>query len=290
MSCGTSSIGAEFGIEIALQRDVEAFVSRAGAVERQVQRLLDQRVEVGDTALAGAAARMQQHAGHDAVGAPPVLGDLRQIGGQGRDQLVLLGAGRSDRVPQLLQQLAREFGKVVHKVERVLDLVGDAGGELAQGRHLLGMDQIGLRLFQLLMRDAQVALAPALLVEQLGVAHGERRLGGKGLDQADDLLGEFARLAARDDESPRISCSCNSGAAISERYPKRARASTNFGKASLPLAKEVADLRRRAGDRRGADGSFAEADRRRPAAASISAGSAPWLLRNRNSRAASSNS
>ena len=191
---------------------------------------------------------MQQHAGHDAVGAPPVLDDLRQIGGQGRDQLVLLGAGRSDRVPQLLQQLAGELGKVVHKIERVLDLVGDAGGELAQGRHLLGVDQIGLRLFQLLVRHPQVALAPALLLEQLGIAHGERRLGGESLDQTDDLLGEFARLAASEDESPRISCSCNSGAAISERYPKRARASDNLGKRELPLPEEVADLRRRAGE------------------------------------------
>ena len=172
-------------------------------MERQVQRLLDERIEVDGTALAGAAARMRQHARHDAVGAPPVLDNLCQIGGQSRDQLVLLGARRSDRVPQLVQQFAGELGKVVHKIQRVLDLMGDAGGELAEGRHLLRMDQIGLRLFQLLVRHPQVALAPALLLEQLGIAHGERRLSGESLDQTDDLLGEFARLAPSDDESPQ---------------------------------------------------------------------------------------
>src|SRR5437763_9387852 len=81
--------------------------------------------------------------------------------------------------------------------------MGNAGGELAQRSHLLGMNQIGLRLFQLLVRYPQVALAPALLLEQLGIAHGERRLSGESLDQTDDLLGEFARLAPNDDESPQ---------------------------------------------------------------------------------------
>ena len=46
----------KLGIEIALQGYVEAFVARAGAMERQIQRLLDQRIQVGCTALAGAAA------------------------------------------------------------------------------------------------------------------------------------------------------------------------------------------------------------------------------------------
>jgi hypothetical protein len=74
---------------------------------------------------------------------PPCC-DLCQVGVQGFDQFVLLGVGSGDRVLQLTQQLMRELGKIVHEVERVLDLVGDAGRQLAQRRHLLGMDQIRL--------------------------------------------------------------------------------------------------------------------------------------------------
>ena len=49
---------------------------------------------------------------------------------------------------QLVQQLDRQPGEVVDEVERVLDLVGDAGGQLAERRHLLGLDQTGLRRLQ----------------------------------------------------------------------------------------------------------------------------------------------
>jgi hypothetical protein len=55
-------------------------------------------------------------------------------------------------------------------------------------------------LLQLIVGQPQIALAPALLLEQLGIAHRERGLGGERLDQTDDLFGEFARLAASDDQ------------------------------------------------------------------------------------------
>jgi hypothetical protein len=42
---------------------------------------------------------------------------------------------------QLVEQFDREAGKVVDEVERVLDLVGDAGGQLAERGHLLRLDQ-----------------------------------------------------------------------------------------------------------------------------------------------------
>ena len=54
--------------------------------------------------------------------------------------------------------------------------------------NLFRVNQTGLSGFQLIMGGPQVALALALLLEQLGVAHGERRLRRKGLDQTDDLL------------------------------------------------------------------------------------------------------
>src|SRR5262249_37142496 len=65
-------------IEVALKRDVEGLILRTRTVISEIERLLDQRVEIDALAIAAAAARMQQHAAHDAVGAPSVLGDLRE--------------------------------------------------------------------------------------------------------------------------------------------------------------------------------------------------------------------
>ena len=101
---------------------------------------------------------------------------------------------------QLVQQLDRQAGEVVDEVERVLDLVRDAGGQLAERGHLLGLDQVGLRRLQLLVRLAQFLLAAALLLEQLGVAHRQRRLGGEGLDEFNGLRGEIAKFAAQHDK------------------------------------------------------------------------------------------
>ena len=86
----------------------------------------------------------------------PVLGDLFEITGQHSDDLVGLGAlvvverrhGRRDRILQFVEQVDREAGEVVDEVERVLDLVGDASGQLAKRRHLLGVHQASLRRLQ----------------------------------------------------------------------------------------------------------------------------------------------
>ena len=58
--------------------------------------------------------------------------------------LVERGDRRRRGLLQLVEQLDREAGEVVDEVERVLDLVRDAGGQLAERGHLLGLDQIGL--------------------------------------------------------------------------------------------------------------------------------------------------
>src|SRR5215470_17875723 len=87
---------------------------------------------------------MLQHALDDAIGAASVLGDLYEIAGQHRYRLVDLGslfvAECIDRWSggflQFVEQLDREVGEIVDEIERVLDLVGDAGGQLAQRRHL----------------------------------------------------------------------------------------------------------------------------------------------------------
>ena len=161
----------EIGIEVALQRDVEVLILSAGPVVGEIERLLDQRIEVDGLALAAAAARMQQHALHDAVGPPPVLGNLGQVAGQRRDQILQASAsasrfepvhGRAERLLELVQQLLGQAGEVVDEVQRVLDLVRDAGGQLAERSHFLGVDEVGLRGLQL----------------AIGLLHRPARFGG----------------------------------------------------------------------------------------------------------------
>ena len=46
---------------------------------------------------------------------------------------------------QLIDQLDRKGRKIIDEIERILDLMGDAGGELAEGCELFGLDQAILR-------------------------------------------------------------------------------------------------------------------------------------------------
>ena len=196
-SCGTTSIELGLRCEVALQRDVEVLILGAGAVIGEVQRLLDQRIDVGLLPVARAAARMRQHALDDAVSAPAVFDDLGQVAGQQVHRVLQLGAlvlvrlrqQRIDRLLQLVEQLARQAREVVDEVQRVLDLVGDAGGELAERGHLLGLDQVGLGGLQSLQRVAQLG-------EQAHVLDGDNRLCSEGFEQLDLLRRERTGLGS----------------------------------------------------------------------------------------------
>jgi hypothetical protein len=73
-----------------------------------------------------------------------VLGDFFEVAGEHLDRLVDLGtvliAECSDRrgggLLQFVEQLDRQPGEVVDEIERVLDFVGNASGQLAQRGHL----------------------------------------------------------------------------------------------------------------------------------------------------------
>ena len=116
------------GVEVALQGDIEARILGACPVIGEVERFVDEGIEVDLAALTRDAARMVQHALDDAVGAPAVLGDLFEIAGQHRDDFVefgaLLVAERGDRrargLLQFFQKLDRKAGEIVDEVERVL--------------------------------------------------------------------------------------------------------------------------------------------------------------------------
>src|SRR5262249_29883630 len=95
-------------IEIALEYDVETLVLCAGAVICEVQRLVDEGIEVDRPPLAGAASGMLQHASYNAIGTPAVLDNLREIAFQGRRQFVDLGLTPAcEGIVQLVKQIAR---------------------------------------------------------------------------------------------------------------------------------------------------------------------------------------
>ncbi len=102
-------------IEVALQRDVESRLLGTGAVIGEVQRLLDQCVQVDVPPLLHAAvSRMQQHVAHDGVGALAVLHDTAEIVLQEPRDVVDLAADLLGqlvfRCAQGLLQLLDQFG------------------------------------------------------------------------------------------------------------------------------------------------------------------------------------
>jgi hypothetical protein len=113
MSCGTSSIGASAVSKSRSSVNVEALVLCSRAVIGEVQRFIEQRIEVDFAPLAAHPARVLQHALDDVVGPHAVVGDLFQIAGQHPDGLGHLGtlalAQRFERrggdLPQLGEQL-----------------------------------------------------------------------------------------------------------------------------------------------------------------------------------------
>ena len=110
------------------------------------------------------------------LGALAVLGDLCEVAGQHSDDLVDLRArivaqrsnGGRRRLLQLIEQFDREASEVVDEVERVLDLVGDAGGELPECGHLLRVHQAGLRALQFTRAYLDKALQPLRCSSALG--------------------------------------------------------------------------------------------------------------------------
>ena len=89
-------------------------------------------------------------------GALAVLYDFFEIAAQHASNFrdfasqLTIQASAVECLAQLVNELNRDAGEIVDEIERVLDLVGDPGGQLAQGGELLGLDQAVLRDTQLL--------------------------------------------------------------------------------------------------------------------------------------------
>ena len=94
-------------------------------------------------------------------------------------------------------QLARQRREIVDEIERVLDLVRDAGGELAERGELFRLDEAVLRFAQVVERGGELLGARLDLVEQARVLDRDNGLVGEGLDDFDLALVKGRRLRPR---------------------------------------------------------------------------------------------
>src|ERR1700722_2991983 len=150
---------------------------------------------------------MQKHVLDDRIRSRAVLYDLFEIAPQCVGQFhdfrtgLVVGLHRSDCLLQLIDQFDRDAGEVVDEIKRILDFVGDAGGELAEGSKLFGLDQAVLRGPQIIQRRAQVCRALTQLIQQTRILDCYDGLGGKALHQLDLFVGEWTNIQAIDRES-----------------------------------------------------------------------------------------
>ena len=99
---------------------------------------------------------MQQHVLDDRVGALAVLHDLVEIALQRIGDLADLCAqlavevDAAKRLPQFVDEFDRDGREIIDEIERVLDLVRDASGQLAERGKLLRLDKAVLRGSQVL--------------------------------------------------------------------------------------------------------------------------------------------
>ena len=90
--------------------------------------------------------------------------------------------------------------KIVHEVEWVLDLVRDAGGQLAERGEFLGLDEAVLRGAQVVERPRQLVGPRLHFIEQADILDRDAGLVGEGFDQLDLPRREIAHLGARERE------------------------------------------------------------------------------------------
>ena len=98
---------------------------------------------------------------------------------------------------QFTDEVDGERREIVDEIERVLDLVGDAGGHLAERGELLGLNQAVLRGSQFFQRFRQFARARLNALEQADVLDRDGGLVGKGRCRLDLLIRERLDVRAR---------------------------------------------------------------------------------------------
>ena len=99
-------------------------------------------------------------------------------------RILSVSAAVLQRVVQLVGQFGRQRREIVDEVERVLDLVRDAGGELAERGQLFGLHQTVLRGAEVVQRGGKLLGARLHLVEQPHILDRDHRLVGESPAQA----------------------------------------------------------------------------------------------------------
>src|ERR1700730_17525790 len=194
---------ADGRIKMALQSNAKASLFCPGTVIGEVQALIHYHVDVGRAMLAGTFTGVLQHVFHDGVGALAVLNDLFEVALQRLRQFVQFAAylgverGARKQVVHLFDQFRQQRREIVDEVERVLDLVGDTGGKLAERGELLRLHQSVLRGAQFLKRGGEFFGACLGFLKQPHILYRDHRLVGKGLHQIDLAFGEGAGLRPR---------------------------------------------------------------------------------------------
>ena len=170
----------------------------------EVEALIEKRIDIRRPVLTGAFTRMQQHVLDDGVGALAVLHDLFEIVLQQAGQFVdffpdlAVHRDRLEHVVQFVGQFRRKRGEVVDEIERVLDLVRDASGELTERSQFLGLDQAILRGAQFVEGLRQLSRAILHLVEETRVLDCDCGLIRESLQQSDMSVIERPHLSAAD--------------------------------------------------------------------------------------------
>ena len=80
------------------------------------------------------------------------IGDLADLCAQ-----LTVEVRASKGLPQFVDEFDRDGGEIVDEIERVLDLVRDAGGQLPERGKLLRLDKAVLGSSQILQRSCQFA-------------------------------------------------------------------------------------------------------------------------------------
>src|SRR5262249_38167821 len=105
--------------------------------------------------------------------------------------------GTSKRLPQFINQFDRDAGEIVDEIERVLDLVSNARGELTKRGQFLRLHQAVLCGAQVLQRGDQFARAGFHAVEEADILNRDCSLVSESRRQLDLFLGKWTDLRAR---------------------------------------------------------------------------------------------
>ena len=101
------------------------------------------------------------------------------------------------RLFHFVDQFARQRGEIVHEVERVLDLVRDSRGELAERGEFFRLHEPVLRRAKIVERLLKLAGARLHFFQEARILDRDHRLIGIGLRKLDLSIGEQPRRASR---------------------------------------------------------------------------------------------